>query len=195
LEQDHKVSARPKIISITSQGDWATGILHPLGNWAKRFASDLQRQYHPYGCKGPVVPAWKYYDATPGHNKYLINYAIEPDGGTAPPGLDSEDKIFSQNLEGNNPSDTFYTQLPDKKVQAWRIRDLSDEGASVEEVNARRSYASNYWITTVPVEIIKDHSDIWSLPAMEMLAGVYRISEQLSKLPPKPLAVLKPEVR
>jgi hypothetical protein len=195
LEEDHKTSARPKIVSITSEGDWATGIFHPLGNWAKRFASDLQREYQPYGSKGPEVPAWKYYDATPGHNPYLINYSIDRVGDTAPAGLDSEDKIFSQNLQGNNPVDTFYTQLANGKIQAWRLRDLSYQSSSVEEFQARRSYASNYWITTVSVDIIKDHTDIWSLPAMEMLAGVYRISEQLSKLPPRPIAVVEPDGR
>ena len=192
LEVDHKVSARPKIVSITSEGDWATGILHPLGNWAKHFAPDLQRLYHPYGHNGPVVPAWQYYDVTPGHNQYLINHKIEPSEAAVPSGLDNEDEVFSRNLEGKNPMDTFYTRLPDRTVKAWRIRDLSDNGGTALEVNARKAYASNYWVATVPVEIIKDHNDIWSEPAMEMLAGVYRISEQLSKLPPPSDVAVKP---
>jgi hypothetical protein len=37
---------------------------------------------------------------------------------------------------------------------------------------------------TVPPKIIKDHLDIWSDPVMEMLAGIYRIPEQLFTLPP-----------
>jgi hypothetical protein len=134
----------------------------------------------------------RYYDVTPGHNLYLINHKIEPSEAAVPSGLDNEDEVFSRNLEGKNPMDTFYTRLPDRTVKAWRIRDLSDNGGTALEVNARKAYASNYWVATVPVEIIKDHNDIWSEPAMEMLAGVYRISEQLSKLPPPSNIAVKP---
>jgi hypothetical protein len=191
LEDDHKTSARPRIISITSTGDWATGIVHPLGNWAKRFAPDLQREYHPYGKTGPTVAAWKYYDLTPGHNPYLINHVVEPIAGIPVTDLNGEDQIFSQNLRSDNPTDTFYTQRPGEKSQAWRIRDLTERHPKTEEAAARRQYASNYWIVTVPPEIIKDHTDIWSNPPMEMLAGIYRISEQLSHQSPEPKAYFK----
>jgi hypothetical protein len=171
-------------VSITSTGDWATGILHPVGNWAKRFAPDLQRQYHPFGNAGPVVPAWQYYDLTPGHNQYLINRVVERTSGSVPAGLSTEDTLFSRNLRGDNPRDIFYTQLPDGTVQPWIIREPSDPLAKLEAQQARRQYASNYWIATVPPQIMKDHLDIWSDPAMELLAGIYRIAEQLSTLPP-----------
>ena len=184
LQLDHKTSARPRIVSITSTGDWATGVLHPLGNWAKRFAPDLQRRYHPFRNAGPAVPAWQYYDLTPGHNQYLINRLVERTTGTVPTGLSTEDTLFSRNLRADNPRNTFYTNLPDGTVQSWIIREPSDLQANIEAQEARKQYASNYWIATVPPEIIKDHLDIWSDPAMEMLAGIYRIAEQLSTLPP-----------
>src|SRR3984893_13521028 len=184
LQLDHKTSARPRIVSITSTGDWATGIFHPLGNWAKRFAPDLQRRYHPFRNAGPAVPAWQYYDLTPGHNQYLINRLVERTTGTVPTGLSTEDTLFSRNLRADNPRNTFYTELPDRTVQAWSIREPSDPQANSETHEARKQYASNYWLATVPTEIIKDHLDIWSDPAMEMLAGIYRIAEQLSTLPP-----------
>ena len=82
------------------------------------------------------------------------------------------------------PRNTFYTELPDGTVQAWSIREPSDPQANSETHEARKQYASNYWIATVPPEIIKDHLDIWSDPAIEMLAGIYRIAEQLSTMPP-----------
>jgi hypothetical protein len=184
LQLDHKTSARPRIVSITSTGDWATGILHPLGNWAKRFAPDLQRQYHPFGNNGPAVPAWQYYDLTPGHNQYLINRVVERTTGSVPAGLSTEDTLFSRNLRGDNPRNIFYTQLQDGTAQPWIIREPSDTRAKLEAHEARKQYASNYWIATVPPEIIKDHLDIWSDPAMEMLAGIYRIVDQLSLSPP-----------
>lgn len=184
LQLDHKTSARPRIVSITSTGDWATDILHPLGNWAKRFAPDLQRRYHPFGNDGPAVPAWQYYDLTPGHNAYLINRVVERTTGTVPTGLSTEDTLFSRNLRADNPRNIFYTKFPDGTVQPWIVREPSDPPAKLEADEARKQYASNYWIATVPPEIIKDHLDIWSDPAMEMLAGIYRIVEQLSLLPP-----------
>ena len=184
LQFDRKTSARPRIVSITSTGDWATGFFHPLGNWAKRFAPDLQRPYHPHGNTGPVVPAWEYYDRTPGHNNYLINHVVVPTSGTGPPGKNTEDSLFSTNLRGDNPKNTFYTSSIDGKIQSWVIQDLTNPGATDEAQQAIRRYASNYWIATVPPQIIKDHNDIWSAPAVEMLAGIYRIVEQLSALPP-----------
>jgi hypothetical protein len=71
--------------------------------------------------------------------------------------------------------------------QHWIIQEPSDPVAKLETQQARQQYASNYWIATVPPEIVKDHLDIWSDPAMEMLAGIYQIAEQLSTVsPPKP---------
>lgn len=187
LEDDQRTSARPKIISITSTGDWATGIMHPLGNWSKRFSPDLQHPYYPYGVKGPTVPAWQYYDLTPGHNQYLIGYGICADGKAQPAGaLNSADKVFSLNLRRDNPEDMFYTQLPDGTIQAWKFG-YSDPRKSGKPLKQNES---TYWIATVPPQIIQGHTGIWTGPAMEMLAGVYRISEQLSTQPaaPKPVA-------
>jgi len=92
--------------------------------------------------------------------------------------------LFSRNLRGDNPRNIFYTQLPDGTAQPWIIREPSDTQAKLEAHEARKQYASNYWIATVPPEIIKDHLDIWSDPPMEMLAGIYRIVDQLSLSPP-----------
>ena len=113
---------------------------------------------------------------------------IRPTGerttGPVPTGMTTEDTLFSRNLRADNPRNTFYTELPDGTVQAWSIREPSDPQANSETHEARKQYASNYWIATVPPEIIKDHLDIWSDPAIEMLAGIYRIAEQLSTMPP-----------
>ena len=195
LQVDRKTSARPRIVSITSTGDWATGIFHPLGNWGKRFAPDLQRQYHPYGQNGTIVPAWEYYDRTPGHNPYLINHRVEPASVPIPAVEGSEDHVFALNLRPGNPENIFYTASANGKIQSWAIQDLTDPSATPEARQARQRYASNYWITTVPPEIIKDHNDVWSGPAMEMLAGLYRIVEQLSTLPPPkpPVQAMRPD--
>jgi hypothetical protein len=192
LEEDHRLTAKPRIISITSTGDWATGIFHPIGNLDKRFAPDLQRRYYPFGVdKGgqhperhPMVPAWKYYALTPGHNRFLINYQVEADPAASPPvNLRGPDAVFGWNLKRANPPKVFFTQSYDGGgIKAWKLRDLTDQ-ADPANRDALKLYSSNYWIATVPPEIIRNHNDIWTPQCMEMLAGVYRTVEQLGQQP------------
>jgi hypothetical protein len=184
LQHDHRRTAKPRIVSITSTGDWATGIFHPLGNAFKRFAPDLQRQYYPNGKGQEPVPAWRYYDRTPGHNSDLINHVVTEDHNADKPNLADDDAVFSWNLQETNPANVFFTRSRlDGKLQAWEITDLTKNAERGSEKYAQKKYASNYWIATVPPDIVKDHTDIWSAPCMEMLAGVYRTVEQLGQQP------------
>jgi hypothetical protein len=184
LQYDHRRTAKPRIVSITSTGDWATGIFHPLGNAFKRFAPDLQRQYYPNGKYKEPVPAWRYYDRTPGHNSDLINHVVTEDHNADKPNLVDDDAVFSWNLRETNPANVFFTRSRlDGKLQAWEIMDLTKNAERGSEKYAQKKYASNYWIATVPPDIVKDHTDIWSAPCMEMLAGVYRTVEQLGQQP------------
>ena len=119
----------------------------------------------------------------------VINTDQDPSPPKARSGSDNDYGIWDKwrsvaNLRADNPRNIFYTKFPDGTVQPWIVREPSDPPAKLEADEARKQYASNYWIATVPPEIIKDHLDIWSDPAMEMLAGIYRIVEQLSLLPP-----------
>lgn len=187
FEDDYHSLARPRIVSLTSTGDWATGTLHPIGNFFNRFAIDLQRKYHPRGKDGPVVTAGQYYALTPGHNCYLLDHAVEmipnmPSDGDA----DSDDKIFSRNLNssrGSRASNIFLARSTrDNQVHAWELKDIS-------EFKCGTPYRSNYWIGTVPKDIIRDHNDIWSPASMQMLAGIYRLTETLgtkSQVPRRP---------
>lgn len=191
LEEDHRTTAKPRIVSLTSTGDWATGIFHPLGNADKRFAPDLQREYYPFGrAKSgtdpehyPAVPAWRYYALTPGHNPFLINHQVQKDPSIAPPKLEDPDQIFGWNLSSHNPPKVFFTRSNgDGAIQGWRLVDLTDQ-ADAGTRAALKLYASNYWIATVPPEIIRNHNDIWTPQCMEMLAGIYRTVEQLGMQP------------
>lgn len=189
LQDDYRTSARPRVVSLTSTGDWATGLLHPIGNWGNRFAVDLQRKYHPEGEKGPVVTAGEYYALTPGHNPHLIDHLVEPAPNVQPPTeiLDDDDKIFSKNLDpiksSQSPDVFFARSTKDNRVYAWKLRDrYADNHPGV--------HRSNYWIGSVPPGIIRDHGDIWSPASMEMLAGIYRLTETLgTRLPPAAAAV------
>ena len=193
LWTDHRLTARPRIISLTSTGDWATGALHPIGNFGNRFATDLQHKYYVPDKSGiRMVTAGDYYALTPGHNSYLINHVVQKDERVPlPPDLAesgvsepiSDDRIFSDNMKpvpgGVSPDVFFARSSLDHQIHAWELKDQSNDAKNPEGV-----HTTNYWIGTVPKDIIKDHNDIWSPASMEMLAGIYRIAERLSTLPP-----------
>lgn len=185
LQDDYRTTAKPRIISLTSTGDWATGSMHPLGNVLSRFSVDLQRKYYPQARSKPVT-AGEYYSLTPGHNKVLINHKVERDDAVQLPAeiATNEDEIFARNLRpvdgGDTPDIFFARSAKDHQVYAWRLEDITINK------NRKGSHASNYWIGTVPKDIIRDHNDIWTPASMEMLAGIYRITERLGKeAPPK----------
>lgn len=181
LEEDHRNSAQPRIVSLTSTGDQATGTLHRIGNLFSTSAPDLQRRYHPW--PGVEVTAGYYYDRTPGHNQYLINHEVIPASSQAPAPPPNDDAIFQYNLRMNDPHpEEFYTRVGND-VRRWKLKDLSGSERNPQTRQIMKRYASNYWIATVPPEIIKDHGDIWSPACVEMLAGVYRMAHQLEGRP------------
>lgn len=170
LMTDRHSTRKPRIVSITSTGDWATGTLHQIGNLGNRyFAADLQRKYHPYWPIGPTLTAGYYYDYTPGHNKYLINGCIEQDSSAPPPPSgQSLDALFPYNITHAGPSGTFYAKsVKDQEVYGFKL------------APSPQDMPSNYWIVTVPPEIIPWHTQIWSNSSMEMLAGIYSIVDHI----------------
>jgi hypothetical protein len=182
LQDDHRKSAKPRIVSLTSTGDWATGTLHEIGNFGNRFAVDLQRKYYPEGHGAPAVTAGEYYARTPGHNPHLIDHAVERIDRISPPDeiLTDDDRVFSKNLDrppSGQSYDLFFARsTKDNRVYAWELKDKYAGRTGV--------HPSNYWIGTVPRDIIRDHGDIWSDASMEMLAGIYRLTDWLGKQPP-----------
>jgi len=180
LTDDRRSTFKPRIVSITSTGDWATGTIHEIGNLGNRyFAADLQRQYHPYGSGNHPVTAGYYYDFTPGHNKYLINGCIYKDKSPVPPNIGTNfNDVFTYNLINAGPKGTFY---------ATSVRDGEIYGFGLSPAAAYMP--SNYWILTLPPEIIPWHTQIWSPSSMEMLAGIFSI---VQSIPPGQKAYVNP---
>jgi hypothetical protein len=187
---DTKTTRKPRIVSITSTGDWATGTMHHLGNLPNRyFSPDLQRVYHPASTNHRNYTAGYYYDHTPGHNNLLINGCIDMDDHLLPPAGLATDQIFDRNLASAGDTGTFFAQdsYDTSKILGFRfysaVRDYHTGAITYYPGTSRMQ--SNYWIITVPKEIIQWHTDVWTDSSMEMLAGVYSMVE---KMPATPVA-------
>jgi len=176
LIDDRYSTSKPRIVSITSTGDWATGSLHEIGNLGNRYlASDLQRKYHPKGSAGLELTAGYYYDHTPGHNPYLINGHILMDSNSpTPPAWWTVNQIFSNNIAHAGATGIFFAESTlDQKIHGFN---LSPSPTNIP---------SNYWILTVPKDIIPWHTEIWSNSSIEMLAGIYSIVQHIPPSPKK----------
>ena len=174
----------PVIVSVTSQADWATGQLHPLGNFLAPLLPSLQRLYTTgiFGEKRPDnsfpthpgIRQWKFYVTTPGHNPYLINHWILKANAPLPADT-SSDAVFRINLSPvTDDPNLFYTSKAKYPAAAWRLVNHNPETPVTLDGLPLSMQKSNYWIVTCGKELIQDHSDIWSQTAMEMYAGLYR---------------------
>jgi len=184
LENDRRVTASPRIVSITSVADKATKWLHYIGNIGTALpgvAPDLQREYYPDARKdahgktirGKPVTAWQYYAHTPGHNEHLIDRDICSDCSAPIPLAGSDVDVFRYNLSPANRAKEFFTRGQDGKVAGWSIVNRPED--------QHRHYSSSYWIITAPKAIIPNHNDIWSETSKQMLAGIYHTAEVLRK--------------
>src|ERR1043165_8433366 len=129
LMADHASKARehrvdedvPVIISITSTGDKATGMLHPLGNGFAPILPSLKRKYTT-GILGlpangvypqhPPIRQSDFYTKTTRHHPYLINHWIVPEKNSVEqPPTDA----FKANLDRSVKDDElFWTSHPDR---------------------------------------------------------------------------------
>ncbi len=174
----------PVIVSVTSRADWATGLLHPIGNFLAPLAPSLQRLYTTgiFGEKQPNhtfpshsgIRQWKFYITTPGNNRYLINHWIVSANSPLPADT-SSDAVFRTNLASTTDDpNLFYTSKAAYPAAAWRLVNLDPGTPMTLDGLPLAMQRSNYWIVTCGKELIQDHNDIWSQTAMEMYAGLYR---------------------
>ena len=192
----------PFVFSLTSEGDLATGVTHPIANSLCFLVPSLRRIYlgsdfalERVGDFGQVeIRQYYYYRHTPGHNPLLVNRFIEPVPGSSG-STDVSWRQVGKNLNEPKPDLTeFETTLPDHTTRRWRIvfppaPGSTDDGFShydgrrpvvwteVPPGSGHYRYKDTaYWIMRCPKEIIKDHIDIWSQAAMDTYAALHRIS-------------------
>ena len=166
----------PRIISVTSVTDQATGLAFPIG--ATLFgAGKLYRQYDtPEGGK---ISQRLFFTHTPGHNERLLDHAILPLEIAGPPPHFTEG--FEENLQ-------FPQALPASSADAQATPifatggELTDQGTTTPWRWWRINYTgsmlqrSPFWIVKVPKEILDGHGNIFNPNAIDMMAALFRSS-------------------
>jgi hypothetical protein len=169
-------SRRPLILSITSEGDIATGHLFPIGTkFSNTFGTfrEYQRTQKYDGAKTRIDQS-KFFTTTPGWNDALISHQVvclnpkelkavtNPNGNQAASA--SLDPAFNTNLSHPNANLFRFCTEPEGHQIWWEIE---------PESNYKQT---PYWIIKVPKEIIPDHTGIWFDSSLDMMAALYVIT-------------------
>lgn len=192
-----KAADAPVIISITSTADWATKVVHPIGNLLAGFRPSLWRDYtngvlkHHTNSTGRLIkiPQYYFYRRTPGHNPLLVDHWITPvkAGDTteaAPSGTPAQVLEHNLNLETKFPA-VFYTSAGVAKAggpapaAGWHVDPKpwpQDEQWHLYQ-GQEPVKRGDYWIIRCDRSLIKGHNDVWSSATMELYMALYRMAE------------------
>jgi hypothetical protein len=165
---------RPLFVSITSTGDWATGMFFPIGTGLASVTKGFNKVRPP----GPVnLPESErnFYTSTPGHNRTLINRATVDLHKTinSPQGH----RALETNLEHNLVGEVFTLDGANGKLDLWQIKRIG--GVDVP-----------YWDVQVDPSIIANHGDLWNERAEAMMAAIFRMSNPMLNPKARPRANL-----
>lgn len=181
----------PRIVSVTSETDRATGVAFPIG--ATLFGvGKLYREYSPEQTGGQKLNQRLFFTHTPGHNDFLLDHAIVPLG--IPPPETHRDRAFEENLthpqalpaSGTDAQATPIFATGEGPPNEWKWWRLNYTG------NAKKR--SPFWIVKVPKEILNGHGDIFNPAALDMMAALFRTSNVLDRADaPPPVITVKNE--
>ena len=197
MNADPNAATAPTIISVTSEGDWATGHMHRVANAFTFLQPSFQYQYRdgifpdpkPGEEPPPEVQQSYYYERTPGNNPLLVEYWVEPmkdrtmtntlyGGGT------SQALSFSNWKWPNDPTAFFIGNKKDPTVPPapWEIRPATDADNSWREYKGHVPQPKGaYWIVRCNADLISGHSDVWTDDAMELYIGLLRLTEWMKE--------------
>jgi pimeloyl-ACP methyl ester carboxylesterase len=179
----------PRIISVTSETDRATGMAFPIGATLFGFGK-LYRDYSPHQTGGARINQRLFFTHTPGHNDFLLDHAIVP-LDIAPP-LPHRSRAFEENLEHPQArpasgADAQATPIfatgggPPNEWKWWRLN-----------YTGNPEKRSLFWIVKVPKQILNGHGDIFNPAARDMMAALFRLSNVLDRGPaPAPAIMVK----
>jgi hypothetical protein len=165
---------RPVIISVTSAADWATGVIHRIGNFFSFLSPKLQREYYDPHTNKHVSQSY-FYSRTPGHNKLLINRYVK---SIQIPALAAVNDPFEANIQPvpGIPWGFYISARNSSNAHssAWQVMRVPEQRSTL---GASWRDKANYWIVSVPKAIIRNHGDIWSQQCMEMMVALWRMVE------------------
>lgn len=174
---------KPLIVSITSDADWATGIMFPFGTRLSAALSTPLERFRRYNWDDRFdenshnVKQTEYLTHTPGHSDRLITHeAVAVEGSPKSPTNQDEELCNSKmlgsywrnmhkNLTGPNGEIRFSTMAPDQQETVWELRQIKED-----------RHLTPYWIIRVPKEIMRDHSDIFNENALSLMGRLFRAS-------------------
>jgi hypothetical protein len=184
----------PVFISVTSDADWATGVVHPIGNMFSRFYPSLQRWYttnllataHTNDPQ-PAVHQSAFYKRTPGHHPLLVDHWVQNQRTLDPSEASDPASVLRHNLDFSVEKDqarVFQTSPRGKKGKPheWLVTDTPPTRKAEKWTRQfhdlpPRRYPSDYWIIRCDKGLIRGHGDVWSTTTMEMYAALYRLAE------------------
>ena len=154
----------PLIVSATSTGDSATGSLYPMAlgikGWTKSF-----RKYQPSDCSIGASQK-QFYKKTAGHNTVLHSHVV-----TAQP-LDEE-------IDPTQPYEVDTSIDPETGAKRYSFVG-GDHRFTIE----RPPWAQNttpYWIMSVPPELIRDHSDIFTVNTIQLIRALLSMTGAMAR--------------
>jgi hypothetical protein len=167
-------NARPIFVSMTSTGDTATGLAFPIGTETASMTKAFNNVSVPAAHETSVSER-KFYISTPGHNAMLINHVTEK----LPKTISSHDlPALETNLKHNLSGDVFTLDGPNRTLELWQIKRVSEVDVP-------------YWDVQVDPSIIKNHGDLWNERAEAMMAAIFRIANPRLNPHAKPRATLQ----
>ena len=171
----------PFVISVSSEGDWATKDLFPAGTiLGSAFDVGSYRGKDTYQGANEKT----FFTHTPGHTEYLASFDAYPTDQLPHDQFSSDyenEWIFYRNL--------FPTDFPkdDLSFLAWGgglAKNNQPAPAQIWQLRPTRTVDPHqtpfndtpYWLIRVPTAIIADHSDVWCPNSMNLLTSLIRLS-------------------
>jgi pimeloyl-ACP methyl ester carboxylesterase len=150
----------PAIVSVTSTSDTATGSLYPLAlsikAWTKKF-----REYEPTDCS-PSQQQKEFYTQTAGHNRILHSHVITTAGSIDAGEVDDSEMVLDVSIDPVTGEKRYTFPGQENLFTVQRL--------------ALSYNDTPYWIMSAPPELIRDHSDIFTYNAIQMIRALMEVS-------------------
>ncbi|MDE2704260.1 MAG: hypothetical protein OXI35_04275 [Gemmatimonadota bacterium] len=148
---------QPWLVSVTSEGDWATGAIFPMGVRLGRLVSG--RASREFGGKlAHCEQDFGTYDdlaaRTAGHHDLLWSHEVKQTSRECDPDM-------FQRTKGDGKSNELYFCVDGKEYLMRPNKEHQDAEGTRQ-----------YWVTQVPTEIIKGHSDVITPQTLELAKGL-----------------------